>query len=74
VPKRKAETLLDIARVKARREELGLTQEAAALAAGFNGRRSWNNIETGGRTAVTLATLAKLATALKLSPRELLKE
>ena len=72
MPKRKAETLLDTARIKSRREELGLTQEAAAAAAGFSGRTAWNNIETGGRTAVTLATLGKLAKALDISPRELL--
>lgn len=67
------ESLLDVERIAARREELGLTQEQAAERAGFKGRQAWNNIEGGRQTAVSLATLCKLALALEVEARELLK-
>src|SRR5215208_200007 len=67
------ESLLDTARIAARREELGLTQEQAAERAGFKGRQAWNNIEGGRQATVSLATLCKLALALEVEARDLLK-
>ncbi len=53
------------------RERLGLTQAAAARAAGVE-RAMWNRIERAGKVG-SLATLVKVAKALKVEPWELLK-
>ena len=64
--------MLDIERMKARREELGLTQDDAAKRAGFQSRQAWNNIESGRQVTLTLATLAKLADALEMEAADLI--
>ena len=51
------------ARVRARRDELGLTQEALALRCGYSNRSSINKIENGGN-ALNMDTIRKLADAL----------
>lgn len=64
---------LDTARMQAIRRELGLTQAQAAEKAGMTLSR-WNDIETGGRSNVTIETLGHIAQALDCDPRELLTD
>jgi DNA-binding XRE family transcriptional regulator len=53
-----------------RRRLLGLTQEACATASGL-ARSQWADLEAG-RAGMSLPTLARIAAALGLRPRELL--
>lgn len=62
---------LDVARMRALREEKGLTQTQAAAAADMKVSR-WNDIESGGRRNVTVETLARIAGVLGCDARELL--
>jgi transcriptional regulator with XRE-family HTH domain len=64
--------VLDLQKIRQLRDALGLTQDQAARRAGMNSRQAWNNIESG-RQSPTLSTLARIAKALKVRPRELLK-
>ncbi len=66
-------TLLDVAKIKDRREKLGLSMAQAAAKAGLSGPQQWFDIETGRRDSITLRTLAKVAAALQMSARSLLK-
>jgi len=63
---------LDHEKLKALREQLGLTQEAIAERAGFKSRQAWNNLESGRQSGITLHTLDKIATALGVDARDLL--
>lgn len=63
---------LDVEKIRAIRTRLGLTQEAAAAAAGIGNRQKWSDIESG-RTDVRVSTLDRLAKALRVKPAELLK-
>jgi DNA-binding XRE family transcriptional regulator len=63
---------LDVEKIRAVRTRLGLTQEAAAEAAGIGNRQKWSDIEAG-RTDVRVSTLDRLAKALGVRPAELLK-
>lgn len=65
--------MLDTAKVKARREKIGITQEEAAKRAGLPGRQRWNDIESGRRASITLDTLDKIAAALSCKAKDLLK-
>ena len=65
--------LLDTEKIRTLREAMGLTQEKAAVKAGFKGRAAWSNFESGRQTAITLGTLAKLALVLEVEARDLLK-
>ena len=70
--------MLDTAKLKALREKRGLTQEQAALAAGLSetersARQRWNAIESGRRPSINLTTLDKIARALGVKARDLLK-
>jgi transcriptional regulator with XRE-family HTH domain len=64
--------VLDLQKIRQLRDALGLTQDQAARRAGMNSRQAWNNIESG-RQSPTLSTLARIAKALKVRPRNLLK-
>jgi transcriptional regulator with XRE-family HTH domain len=64
--------MLNTAKIRALREKRGLTQAAAATAAGFKGRQAWWNIEAGRQGAITLATLQKVARVLGVRPKDLL--
>lgn len=64
--------MLDLEKLRNARERAGLTQQAAAAASGLASRQVWNNIERG-RTDVTLATLDRIAAALGVKPKSLLK-
>lgn len=64
--------MLDLDKLRAAREAAGLTQAQAAEASGLSGRQAWNNIERG-RTDVTLATLDRIAKAVRKKAKDLLK-
>ena len=61
-----------LARVKQRREGLGLTQEAFAERAGL-GYKYYQSVEAGRRRDIRLSTIEKLAKACDLKLWELLK-
>jgi transcriptional regulator with XRE-family HTH domain len=66
-----AEFLRDVGdRIRKRREQLGLSQEAMADAAGID-RSYMSGIERGTRN-ITLLKLRRLTTALRIPPRSLL--
>lgn len=64
--------MLDFEKVKRLRIEKGLTQEQAARAAGMINRQQWNRLEAGRAGSVKLDSLARIAAALDVDPRELL--
>lgn len=55
---------LDAAKIRARREKLGITQGEAAERAGMP-RPHWVRLETGGRDDPKLSTAERAAAALK---------
>ena len=59
------------ANIRRERERLGLSQDNFALKAGI-ARSYYNRIE-GGHVDVSISTIAKIATAMKVSPEVLLK-
>jgi transcriptional regulator with XRE-family HTH domain len=65
--------MLDTDKMRALREKRGLTQDAAATRAGFKSRQAWNNIESGRHATVTLQTLDRIAEALGVKAKDLLK-
>jgi transcriptional regulator with XRE-family HTH domain len=64
--------MVDLKKIKAIREKLGLTQGQAAKRAGLRSRQHWNKIEVGDG-GITVATLEKVAKALKIGAKELLR-
>ena len=58
-------------RVKARRIELGMSQEELALKAGYNGRSSISLVELGKRD-IPASKVQALAKALEIEPTELI--
>jgi transcriptional regulator with XRE-family HTH domain len=70
--------MLDTAKVKQWREARGLTQGQAARMAGFGGgKRRWKEIETGQpptRRGMSITTVSKVAKALGVQPRDILKK
>jgi transcriptional regulator with XRE-family HTH domain len=62
---------LDVARMRSLREAAGLSQTQAAKNAGMTVSR-WNDIESGGRSNVTIETLGLIAKSISVDPRELL--
>lgn len=64
---------LNTERIRTRREELGLTQQQAADLSDLGSKQAWNNVEHGRDENVTLERLSRIAAALKLHPRELIK-
>jgi transcriptional regulator with XRE-family HTH domain len=66
--------MLDIVKMKRLRERAGLSQGAAAKRAGMTVRQQWSNIERGATgSGVTLGTLEKIALALGVKVKDLLK-
>lgn len=65
--------MLDIEKILKLRESLGLTQEQAAQKAGFKTRQHWYKIESGNAGSVTLETLERVAKALGVKAKDLLK-
>lgn len=64
--------MLDIEKIKSRRERVKLSQSQAAEAAGIS-RQRWNDIESGRKTNIELETLDAIAKALECKPKDLLK-
>ena len=65
--------VLDTAKIRRLREERGLTQAAAAKAAKLSGPQTWSDIEHGRRRNLTLDTLERIAAALGVPAKDLLK-
>jgi transcriptional regulator with XRE-family HTH domain len=63
---------IDYGKIRALRERLKLSQDEAALAAGFKSRQAWNNYECG-RKVPRVVTLEKIAAALGVKAKDLLK-
>ena len=66
--------MLDVKKIQSLRAKAGLSQAEAARRAGLTGRQHWHDIEAGTKASITLTTLAKIAKALKVKPKDLLKD
>lgn len=64
---------MNTGKIKSLREQLGLSQEAAARQAGLSGRQVWYQIESGKQKNLTLSTLERIAKVLKVKAADLLK-
>jgi transcriptional regulator with XRE-family HTH domain len=65
--------LIDFGKIKERRLAMDLTMEEAAKRAKLKSRQQWSDIESGRRPNMTIETLGRVASALKLQPKDLLK-
>jgi transcriptional regulator with XRE-family HTH domain len=66
--------LLNFAKIRELREGLRISQSEAARRAGLRaGRQGWQRIESGRRVNIELGTLERIAAALGVDARELLK-
>ena len=65
--------MLNISKIRQLRLAAGYSYEQAATKAGFKNRQRWYAIENGDRQNVELATLNKIARALGVKAKELLK-
>ena len=65
--------MLDIEKIKRLRERLKLSQAEAAERAGIGTRQSWNKIESGREGNLSLERLEKIAAALGVKSKDLLK-
>jgi transcriptional regulator with XRE-family HTH domain len=65
--------MLDLAKLKTLREKAGMSQAQAAGKAGIGTRQSWSAIESGRKANVTLELLDRLAKALGVKSRDLLR-
>ncbi|HEY7116553.1 MAG TPA: helix-turn-helix transcriptional regulator [Tepidisphaeraceae bacterium] len=63
---------VDTQKIKSLRERRGWSQEEAAQEAKLKSRQAWNNIESGRRIP-RIDTLEKIAAALGVKARDLLK-
>ena len=68
-----APALLDCDKIRVLREGRGLTQAEAAKLADMKTRQEWNDIEGGRRKNITLELLSRIAAALGVNAKELLK-
>jgi len=64
---------LDRQKIRRLRLALGLSMEQAAARAGLTGRQHWHQLETGRCLDPRISTLERVAGALGVKPRELLK-
>jgi DNA-binding XRE family transcriptional regulator len=64
---------IDTAKIKRLRETLDLSMEEAAKRAGLPGRQRWYHIESGKLTNITIETLERVAKALGVKAKDLLK-
>jgi transcriptional regulator with XRE-family HTH domain len=62
----------DYVKMRELREKRGYTQEQAALRAKMKSKQAWNNVESG-RQVPTLETLERIADALGVKAKDLLK-
>lgn len=63
---------VDLEKIRSLREELELSQEAAAKKAGFTSRQAWHKIESGQQEPL-VSTLDRIAKALGVKAKDLLK-
>ena len=64
---------LDTEKIRSLREAAGLTMQQAADKAGFKSRQHWHAAESGDIGNITLDTLRRIAVALGVKARDLLK-
>lgn len=64
---------VDIAKIEALREKLGWSQEEAAQRTGLGTRQAWNHIVTGRRADLRVSQLERIAAALGVKAKDLLK-
>jgi len=64
---------LDIKKIKKLREDAALSQAEAADKAGLKTRQRWHQIESGIITNIELDTLERIARALGVKAKDLLK-
>lgn len=64
---------LDYAKMKTLRQKIGLSQEDAAQAAKLGSKQAWYNIESGRQPNVTIDVLERMADALGVKAKDLLK-
>ena len=64
---------LNIKKIKRLREDVGLSQAEAAAKAGLKTRQRWHQIESGIITNIELDTLERIAKALGVKAKDLLK-
>jgi transcriptional regulator with XRE-family HTH domain len=72
-PADKSRIPLDAAKIRQLREALGLSQVQAAKLAGLPSSQVWSDIERGRRKNLTIESLERVAKALGVSARDLLK-
>lgn len=68
----KSGVALDTAKIRTLRTDAGLTLAQASKLMGVSGSARWSDIETGRKANVTVQMLGRIASALKVDPRELL--
>jgi transcriptional regulator with XRE-family HTH domain len=66
-------SVLDIVKMRRLREDAGLTVTEAARRAGWKDRRRWHAIESGAKKDISLKTLDRIADALRVEAKDLLK-
>lgn len=64
---------IDVDKIKTLREKLGLSMQEAAVKAGLKTRQAWNRIEAGGQPNLGVQYLERVADALGVKARDLLK-
>jgi transcriptional regulator with XRE-family HTH domain len=63
---------VDLDKIRSLREKLKLSQEAAAIKAGFTSRQAWYKIESGQQEPL-VSTLERIAKALGVKAKDLLQ-
>jgi transcriptional regulator with XRE-family HTH domain len=64
---------VDSGKIRTLRIRAKLTQHQAALRAGLSTRQKWNDIERGRRPVTTIELLERIAAALGVRAKDLLK-
>lgn len=65
--------VLDLAKIRRLRLKLKLSLNDAAKRAKLAGKQSWYEVESGRKPNVTIDTLNRIAAALGVKPKDLLK-
>ncbi len=65
--------MLDTQKMRAERERLGLSMAGAAKLAKMGSAQAWDQIENSKGDSLTLKSLNRIAAALKMPAKELLK-
>lgn len=73
MPNHGRSTILDTGKIRGLREQAGLTQQQAAEKAGLESRQRWHQIESGSTPNIELDTLDRIAKALGVKAKDLLK-